>query len=156
MAPLQFPSSPTTAPLPLLPTELIHHIIHLALPRLSYSTFPERYKTLKAFSLVNSTWHALAQQEIYRHILFDSEDDALALISQIVAKRAGAAMVRSVRLSNKRRWNGVNEVLAIGSVCGGLTEVWISYVYHTTLVFAELSERLPRAFRVKAEEGQSC
>lgn len=53
--------------LPTLPPEIIEHIIRLSMPPLSLGTYRERHNTLNAVSLVNSTWNAEAQKELYRH-----------------------------------------------------------------------------------------
>ncbi|ORY92613.1 hypothetical protein BCR35DRAFT_298079 [Leucosporidium creatinivorum] len=55
-------------PLPSLPTEILQRIIQLALPRLSFTTFRERYSILLTLCRVNKLWAALAQEELYRHV----------------------------------------------------------------------------------------
>lgn len=63
-----------------LPTELVRHIIQLALPIVSYKTYRERYKLLLACSLVNRTWNALAQKELRKEIfVYMGEDVTVAL-----------------------------------------------------------------------------
>lgn len=56
---------------PQLPTELIRRIIKLSLPVVSYGTYKLRHKLLKAFSLVNSTWNALAREELYKEVFVE-------------------------------------------------------------------------------------
>lgn len=92
-------SSNTTSSLPPLPTEITHRIIQLALPRLSYTTNRERYDTLLPFTLVNSTWSALARKELFQYIIMYSawfckklawtfeEDSTLALLMRFVVVR---------------------------------------------------------------------
>ena len=58
---------------PSLPTEIIHRIIQLALPRVSFETFGERYSMLLSFMLVDQRWKALAQRELLRHVLLKTE-----------------------------------------------------------------------------------
>ncbi|ORY92641.1 hypothetical protein BCR35DRAFT_5313 [Leucosporidium creatinivorum] len=55
-------------PLPSLPTEILQRIIQLALPRLSFNTFPERYNILLTCCRVNKLWAALAQMELTPHV----------------------------------------------------------------------------------------
>jgi hypothetical protein len=71
------PSSPSpklveaSRQLPSLPTEILQRIIQLALPRLSFTTFKERYGILLPCCRVNKLWAALAQKELYRHVAID-------------------------------------------------------------------------------------
>ncbi|ORY92625.1 hypothetical protein BCR35DRAFT_4898 [Leucosporidium creatinivorum] len=57
-------------PLPSLPTEIKQRIIQLALPRLAFETFRERYKVLLTCCRVNKLWAALAQKELVKHVGF--------------------------------------------------------------------------------------
>ncbi|ORY88066.1 hypothetical protein BCR35DRAFT_330281 [Leucosporidium creatinivorum] len=56
--------------IPSLPIELQRRILLLALPRLSFDTFKERYKLLCTASLVNKAWRELALREMMRHPYF--------------------------------------------------------------------------------------
>ncbi|ORY73818.1 hypothetical protein BCR35DRAFT_144962 [Leucosporidium creatinivorum] len=56
--------------IPPLPTEILHHIIKLSLPVVSFRTYRERYDLLLAYSLVDSTWRVLSQQELQQHLYF--------------------------------------------------------------------------------------
>ncbi|ORY88070.1 hypothetical protein BCR35DRAFT_31152 [Leucosporidium creatinivorum] len=55
---------------PSLPIELHRRVLLLALPRLSFDTFKERYELLCTASLVNKAWRELALREMMRHPYF--------------------------------------------------------------------------------------
>jgi len=54
---------------PPLPVEITEHIIKQSLPILRFSTFRERYRILRTFSLVDPTWRNLAQKELGKHVM---------------------------------------------------------------------------------------
>ena len=58
-----------------MPTELVIHIIQLALPLVRFNTFRQRYDSLLAFSLVSKEWNTLATRELWRHVYVSSETD---------------------------------------------------------------------------------
>ncbi|ORY92662.1 hypothetical protein BCR35DRAFT_298143 [Leucosporidium creatinivorum] len=68
-------------PLPSLPTEILQRIIQVALPRLSFKTFRERYDILLVLCRVNKLWAALAQRELYRHVWLNHEVAADAYLA---------------------------------------------------------------------------
>ncbi|ORY73819.1 hypothetical protein BCR35DRAFT_144969 [Leucosporidium creatinivorum] len=60
-----------------LPTEIVHHIIILSLPEeTTYATYKDRYRSLLAYSLVDSKWRTLAQKELYS-VLYVTESKYL-------------------------------------------------------------------------------
>ncbi|ORY88189.1 hypothetical protein BCR35DRAFT_21764 [Leucosporidium creatinivorum] len=64
---------------PPLPVEIVEHIIKQSLPLLRFNTFDKRYRVLRKFSLVDSTWKELAQRELGRHVLVrDGQSPSLA------------------------------------------------------------------------------
>ncbi|ORY73831.1 hypothetical protein BCR35DRAFT_306940 [Leucosporidium creatinivorum] len=67
--------------IPSLPTEILHHIIKLSLPVVSFGTYRERYNLLLAYSLVNSTWRALAKKELYEELFVKNSKEAAAALS---------------------------------------------------------------------------
>lgn len=56
-----------------VPTEILHRIIQLTLPKLGFTTFRERYEELLRLARVNKLWAALAQRELQRHLLAQTE-----------------------------------------------------------------------------------
>lgn len=59
-----------------LPTEILHLILSFALPKKpTYATYGARYRWLLAYSLVNSTWHGLAQLQLYKYLFVRSSRD---------------------------------------------------------------------------------
>ncbi|ORY76897.1 hypothetical protein BCR35DRAFT_118357 [Leucosporidium creatinivorum] len=86
--------------IPPLPTEIVHHIIKLSLPVLSFKSYGERYVLLLAYSLVNSTWRALAKKELYEELFVKDTDAAAAALSAEGALEA----VKRVHLGPYQTW----------------------------------------------------
>ncbi|ORY76929.1 hypothetical protein BCR35DRAFT_305692 [Leucosporidium creatinivorum] len=74
--------------IPPLPTEILHHIIKLSLPVVSFKSFRERYDLLLVYSLVNSTWRALGRKELYEELLVKDSREAAAVLSVEGAREA--------------------------------------------------------------------
>ncbi|ORY92459.1 hypothetical protein BCR35DRAFT_327587 [Leucosporidium creatinivorum] len=85
-------------PLPSLPTEIMQRIIQLALPRLSFNTFRERYSLLLALSRVNKRWGALAQEELLRHVRLRTKHAAEVLLKTQSTRDAPPLPTKSLRL----------------------------------------------------------
>ncbi|ORY92498.1 hypothetical protein BCR35DRAFT_297934 [Leucosporidium creatinivorum] len=84
--------------LPSLPTEILQRIIQLALPRLSYKTFRERYDVLLILCRVNKLWASLAREELWRHLGLIDRQTAQILLSVLPIAEAGGPTIRSLRL----------------------------------------------------------
>jgi hypothetical protein len=146
---LQPAPSPAPTPVPSLPTEIIQRIIQLALPRVSYSTFPERYKTLKAFTLVNSTWRSLAQEELGRHLSLKHEQRLREAQRAAVTQRRPELWrtVQSVRLTDEEDQD--NDVEAVFDGWKGysqLSELWLISGCGVGVDLGKLSNSIPSAF----------
>jgi hypothetical protein len=69
--------------IPPLPTKILHHIIKLSLPVVSFGSYRQRYDLLLVFSLVNSTWRALARKELYEKLFVRTpRQAAVALLAE--------------------------------------------------------------------------
>ncbi|ORY76934.1 hypothetical protein BCR35DRAFT_353300 [Leucosporidium creatinivorum] len=66
---------------PPLPTEILHPIIKFSLPIVSFRTYRARYRLLLVYSLVNSTWRALAKKELYEELFVKDLKEAAAALS---------------------------------------------------------------------------
>lgn len=124
-----------------LPTELQRHILLLALPPLSYTTWNERCLTLKAASLVNKHWRDLAQPELLKHPQFKSaaaiEGYRCAALCAIL--RADDGLVQRVWTVESLRLRGGGSGWSMGGGLGGmdmvkLDEAWTIKQTHELMI----------------------
>jgi len=120
------PSQPDEAhrQLPSLPTEILQRIIQLALPRLAFKTFRERYDILLVLCRVNKLWAALSRRELVKHVGFSTIARIKQFQSAQAARAEGEGVNRSLWLS---RASGVS--LSVGEIleaAGALTALYYS------------------------------
>lgn len=112
--------------LPTLPPEIIQHIIQLALPPLSITTYRERYDILLRFSLVDSTWHSFAETELYQHILLLDDEQASTFKEALLKPRSSKYQSRTLQLSEDFDWDGIDLILDLAGHLEHLVELWIT------------------------------
>jgi hypothetical protein len=117
-----------------LPTELLHHIIRLVPPRLSFETYKERCSSLRArCSLVDKRWCSVAQQKLRKHVYIEHQSDMDAVLSALdysagVGATSGGGLrerVRSLRLGDHELWRRSEIELALYKM-SLVPEVWLS------------------------------
>lgn len=117
---------------PPLPNELHHQILLIALPRLSFDTFKERYELLRAASLVSKAWRRMALRELIRHPYFQSikqERKFMKAVWQVYSgftkwggKSVARGKVESLWIGDCHRWR---ENMKVGSTLPCAVEVWM-------------------------------
>ncbi|ORY89115.1 hypothetical protein BCR35DRAFT_329569 [Leucosporidium creatinivorum] len=115
------------------PTEILHHIIRLAVPPLRFSTYKERYSVLKACALVSKRWCIVARQELGKHIYIENQGDMDAMLVALDASNGlGATLggelrkqVRSLRLGDRELWKR-SEVKILLYCMPLASELWLS------------------------------
>lgn len=147
-------SQPATSlrPPPQLHIEIIEHIIHLSVFPFNPSAAQSSRSHLLAFCLVNSTWRAIAQRELFKnvHIIVNSSEvsrfaTALRSMPKGVPERRGTVALD---------WTGPGESRApdadYAEVFSGASQVWLANGLRLAC-HAELS-RAPGAFQVGAKD----
>lgn len=127
-----------TGRVPLLPLEIIRHILEVALPvgRLGSLRRQPRYSTLLPLLVVNSTWSAIALGLLYSHLVFDGADhlnrfcasQCPAAARQATSARLGEQLDPPPRwdryLDQKRPHIGLEALQALSKLCPGLKDLF--------------------------------
>ena len=113
---------------PSLPTEIIHRIIQLALPRVSFKSFRERYETLLDFALVDQRWRELAQRELLRHVLLRRDEQAGSFVRFASTEQHHASTKALWLEERKETWSRLRDdtVSSATKACPKLHSFWLT------------------------------